>query len=121
MGRKAREASVHYKECEPYSPFPNRAQAGIRELKRAVKQSMVKKSTPMRLWDYYCAKLQSGIWSSTAVDLYALGGMTPETLIKGSTLDISRLVKHTIGSNSGTMSILSQTQMKLLANAWTFD
>ena len=86
MRKKVQEAGVHYKECcKPYtSPFQNRAEAGIRELKRATKRSMVKKSTPMRLWDY-CAELQSDIRSSTALDLYALGGMTPETVIKGST------------------------------------
>ena len=93
MRKKVREAGVHYKECEPYSPFQNRAEAGIRELKRAVKRSMVKKGSPMRLWDY-CAELQGDIRSNTALDLYALGGLTPETLIKGSTPDISRLVEH---------------------------
>ena len=93
MHKKVREAGVHYKECEPYSPFQNHAEAGIRELKRAVKRSMVKKSTPMWLRDYR-AELQSDIRSSTALDLYALGGMTPETLIKGSIPDISRLVEH---------------------------
>ena len=63
------EASVHYTECEPYSSFQNRAKAGIkRELKRAVKWSTVKKSTPMLLWDC-CAELQSNIRSSTALDL----------------------------------------------------
>ena len=93
MRKKVQEVGVHYKECEPYSPFQNCVEAGIRELKRAVKRSMVKKSTPMWLRDYR-AELQSDIRSSTALDLYALGGMTPETLIKGSIPDISRLVEH---------------------------
>ena len=93
MRKKVREAGVHYQECEPYSPFQKRAEARMRGLKRAVKRSMVKKSTPMRLWDY-CAELQSDIRTSTALDLYALGEMTPETVIKGSTPDISRLVEH---------------------------
>jgi hypothetical protein len=35
--RKVREAGVQYKECEPYSPFQNRAEAGIRELKCVTK------------------------------------------------------------------------------------
>jgi hypothetical protein len=93
MRKKVREAGVHYKECEAYSPFQNRAEAGIRELKRAVKRSMVKKATPMRLWDY-CAELQADIRSNTALELYALGGLTPETLMKGNTPDISKLVEH---------------------------
>ena len=42
MRKKVRDAGVHDKECEPYSPFPNRAEPGIRELKRAVKHIMVK-------------------------------------------------------------------------------
>jgi hypothetical protein len=56
MRKKVRQAGVHYKECEPYSPFQNRAKAGIGEMKCAVKRSMVKKASPMRLWNY-CAKL----------------------------------------------------------------
>jgi hypothetical protein len=54
---------------------------------------MVKKGSPMRLWDY-CAELQSEIRSNTALDLFALDGSTPETIIKGNTADISRLVEH---------------------------
>jgi hypothetical protein len=46
MRRKVRKAGVHYKECEPYSPFQNGVEGGIRELKRAMKQSMVKKGRP---------------------------------------------------------------------------
>ena len=37
MRKKVREAGVHYKECEPYSPVKNGAEAGTREPKRAVK------------------------------------------------------------------------------------
>ena len=47
----------------------------------------------MKFWDY-CAELQCAIRSNAALDLYALGGLTPETLIKGDTPDISRLVEH---------------------------
>jgi hypothetical protein len=47
----------------------------------------------MRLWDY-CAELQAQIRSNTALDLYALGVLTPETLIKGNRAGISRLVEH---------------------------
>jgi hypothetical protein len=54
---------------------------------------MVKKASPMRLWDY-CAELQAEIHSNTALDLYALGGLTAKTVIKGSTSDISRLVEY---------------------------
>jgi hypothetical protein len=93
MRKKVRQAGVHYNECEPYSPFQNRAEAGIREMKRAVKRSMVKKASLMNLWDY-CAELQCAIRSDTALDLYALAGLTPESLIKGNTPDMSRLVEH---------------------------
>ena len=47
----------------------------------------------MKLWDY-CAELQCDIRSNTALDLYALGGLTPQTVITGDTPDISRLVEH---------------------------
>jgi hypothetical protein len=54
---------------------------------------MVKKAVPMRLWDY-CAELQAEIRSNTALDLYALGGLMHENLIKGKTADISKLVEY---------------------------
>jgi hypothetical protein len=91
--KKVRQAGVHYKECEPYSPFQSCAEAGIREMKRAVKRSMVKKGSPTRLWNY-CAELQCEIRSNTALDLDVLGGLTPASLIKGNTPEISRLVEH---------------------------
>jgi hypothetical protein len=41
----------------------------------------------MRPWDC-CPELQGDMRFNTALDLHALGGLTPETLVKGSTPDI---------------------------------
>ncbi len=41
-------------ETEPNSPWQNRAEAGIRELKRHVSRLMRKTNSPLSLWDYCC-------------------------------------------------------------------
>jgi hypothetical protein len=88
--KKCRQAVCYSKELEPYSPWMNRAEGTIRELKRATRRAMVKSGTPKRLWDY-CLELQSRIRSNIAHDITTLGGQTPETLMSGDTADISSL------------------------------
>jgi hypothetical protein len=78
---------------EPYSPWMNRAEGTIRELKRATRRAMLKTQTPKRLWDY-CIELQAKIRSNTAHDITTLGGQTPETLMGGETADISDICEY---------------------------
>jgi hypothetical protein len=87
---KCRQAGCYSKELEPYSPWMNRAEGTIRELKRATRRAMVKSGSPKRLWDY-CLELQSKIRSNVAHNIITLGGQTPETLMTGETADISAL------------------------------
>jgi hypothetical protein len=91
--RKCRQAGSYCKETEPYSPWMNRAEGTIRELKRATQRTMLKTQTPKRLWDY-CLELQAKIRSNTAHDITTLGGQTPETLMGGKTADILELCKY---------------------------
>jgi hypothetical protein len=51
---------------------------------------MVKMRSPKVLWDY-CLKLSSKVHLVTAHNLYQLKGQVPETLMTGSTADISHL------------------------------
>jgi hypothetical protein len=90
---KCRRAGCYSKEIEPYSPWMNRAEGTIRELKRACRRAMIKSGSPKRLWDY-CLELQSRIRSNIAHSITTLGGQTPETLMSGETADISNLCEH---------------------------
>jgi hypothetical protein len=91
--RKAREAGVHCKEVEPYSPWSNMAEAGIRELKRATRRAMLKRPSPKDLWDY-CIELQATIRSNTAHDLYQLESEVPATWMGMGTSDISNICEY---------------------------
>ena len=87
--RKAREADCHVKQTEPYSPWQNAAEGGIRELKRGVARKMVKTKSPKKLWDD-CLELEAYIRSNTAHDIFELNGEVPETIVSGETSDISQ-------------------------------
>jgi len=76
---------------EPYSPWQNRAEGGIRELKRRVHRKMVQKRIPQRLWDF-CCKWSCEIHNKTASNLYALEDRTPYEAVMGDTPDISSLI-----------------------------
>jgi hypothetical protein len=76
---KACEAGCFCKLTDPYSPWQNRAEGEIRE---------VKTRSPRRLWDH-CIELSSIIRSHTALDIYKLEGQVPETVMMGQTADIS--------------------------------
>jgi len=91
--RECRQAGAYCKEMEPYSPWSNRAEGTIRELKRATRRAMLKTQSPKRLWDY-CIELQAKIWSNTAHDIPTLGGQTPKTVMRGETANISALCEY---------------------------
>ncbi|KAL7526268.1 LOW QUALITY PROTEIN: hypothetical protein ACHAXR_003858, partial [Thalassiosira sp. AJA248-18] len=86
--RKCREADCHIKQTEPHSPWMNNCETQIRELKRGSSRKMIKTRSPKKLWDH-CLELEAYVCSSTAHDLFHLGGEVPETLMKGTTADIS--------------------------------
>ena len=86
--KKCRQAGVHVKQTEPYSPWQNNAESSIRELKKAVGQEMVQSKAPKRLWDD-CLEHEAYIRSFMAHDIYSLNGEVPETIVSGETADIS--------------------------------
>ena len=54
----ARQAGCHLKLTDPYSPWQNRAESEIREVKRLAGRWMVKTRSPRRFWDH-CLDLAS--------------------------------------------------------------
>jgi len=74
--------------AEPYSPFQNRTEVNIREIKKHVRHIMSRAKTPKRLWDF-CSRYVAEIRSLTAQPLYSLRGRTPYELVTGNTPDIS--------------------------------
>ena len=90
FSKKLKEAGCHKHQVEPYSPWQNAAETGIRELKRGSTRKMISAGSPKVLWDH-CLELESRVRSCTAHDLYMLDGEVPETVMKGHTADISQI------------------------------
>ena len=88
--RKLREADCHGRQTEPYSPWQQAAEGCIRELKRGTSRKMIKTGSPKTLWDH-CLELEALIRSSTSNDIYMTNGEVPETIMTGSTADISHI------------------------------
>jgi Reverse transcriptase (RNA-dependent DNA polymerase) len=86
--KKARQAGIYCKLTDPYSPWQNRAESEIRELKRLSTRWMLRTGSPERLWDD-AIELASIIRSHMALDIYKLNGQVPETVMLGQTADIS--------------------------------
>jgi len=61
---------------KPYSPWQNRVEGGIRELKHHVHCKMTIKRIPQRLWDI-CCKWSCKIRNKSTNSLYQLQGRTP--------------------------------------------
>jgi len=76
---------------EPFSPWQNRAEGAIRELKRHTRRKMASSKVPDRLWDF-CAKWSSDVQNKTSSNRYALEGRMPYEAIHGRTPDISSIV-----------------------------
>jgi hypothetical protein len=91
--RKLREADCHMRQTEPYSPWQQAAEGCIRELKRGVSRKMIKTGSPRTLWDH-CIELEALIRSSTSNDIYMTNGEVPETIMTGSTADISHICRY---------------------------
>jgi hypothetical protein len=93
--KKVREDQGGVKQtlAEPFSPWQNRAEAGIREHKKCADRAMHKTNAPKKLWNY------CGIWvaetrSRTAHPLYSLHGRTPIEHVTGETPDITEWLEY---------------------------
>jgi hypothetical protein len=88
--RKLCEADCHTRQTEPYSPWQQAAEGCIRELKRGVSRKMIKTGSPRVLWDH-CIELEVWIRSSISNSVYMTNGKVPETIMTGSTANISHI------------------------------
>jgi hypothetical protein len=88
--RKAIHAGSVIRPIEAYVHNQNLAEVGIRELRRMYRKAMSQTNAPHILWDH-CMELMAELRSHTALDLLALKGDTPSTLLTGDSPDISRL------------------------------
>ncbi len=86
-----RTHGIKQTQTEPYSPFQNRAEVNIRELKKRTRRLMHQTRTPKRLWDF-CAKYVAELRCLTAQPLYSLHGRTPFELVTGNTPDITEYI-----------------------------
>ncbi len=86
------KADCHARQTEPYSPRQQAAEGCIRELKWEVSRKVIKTGSPRVLWDY-CIELEALIHSSTSNYVYMTNGEVPETIITGSTANISHICK----------------------------
>jgi len=80
-----RQFKIKVRQTEPFTPRQNRAELGIRELKRKWRAKMQQKAVPKRLWDYGL------VWVSEIINRTARGpeNRTPYEVITGNTPDIS--------------------------------
>ena len=88
--KKCRQADCHLVRTEPYSPWMQLAEGGIKQLKLGSTRKMLRSGSPKPYWDH-CLELEANIRSHTALDIYGLQGQVPETLMTGQTGDISNL------------------------------
>jgi len=84
FSKVCRQYKVKQRQTEPYTPRQNRAELGIRELKKKWRLKMQQQGVPKRLWDYRL------VWASEIMNRMARGdGRTPYEIITGNTPDIS--------------------------------
>ena len=87
-GKVARHHRIHLLQTVPGSPWQNRAEHSIGQLKMAIRRAMRRTGSPKRLW-CYCGEWVSSIRRLTAGNNPSLEGRTPEEDVSGSTPDIS--------------------------------
>jgi hypothetical protein len=88
--RKLCEADCHARQTEPHSPWQQAAEGCIHELKRGMSRKMIKTGSPRVLWDH-CIELEVLICSLTSNNIYMTNGKVPETIMTGSTTNISHI------------------------------
>jgi hypothetical protein len=92
-GEKVRELEIKQTLSEPYSQFQNRAESGIRELKKKCGRIGKRMGVPKPLWDYL-ATYVAETHSRTAHPLWNLHGRTPYEITVGETPDISEWFEY---------------------------
>ena len=92
MRREANKAQMPVRPIEAYKPNQNLTEVSIRETRRIFERAMVKKNTPMVLWDR-CFVWSSDVRRKVAWNIRKLNGQTPETIMTGDSDDISQMAE----------------------------
>ena len=81
---------IYQRQTEPYSPWQNKAESEIRELKNHFRRLMNRNKVPERLWDF-------GLEYTSCIHAYTaranLDDRTPDEILKGETPDISEYIQ----------------------------
>jgi hypothetical protein len=91
FGKKCTKYDIHQTFTEPHSPWMNRAETGIREIKAFGRKIMAETQAPIRLW-CFAYEYAADINCLLATGLYDLGGRTPYEHVMQHTPDISEYV-----------------------------
>ena len=91
--KRIRKYSIDPKYTEPQSPFQNKAELDVRELKRMVRRLQDRTRSPRRLWNYLL-NLRARIRSFVAGSLPDLNGRSAFEQVHGWTPDISLYNMH---------------------------
>jgi hypothetical protein len=91
--RKLRDAGCHIKQTEPHTQSSKMGEGGVRELKKGVRQQMLRSGCYKRFWDD-CITREAYLRSHTSMDIFGLEGQVPESKIKGETVDISTIAEY---------------------------
>ena len=86
-----RKFGIFQSFTEPHSPWQNRAEGAIGEVKRYARKIMQATDTPIRLW-CYCYEYSSDLLSLLANGRFDLQGRTPYEMVMHHTPDISEYV-----------------------------
>lgn len=89
-GRVIKQYHITQSTTEPASPWQNRAEGEIRELKKLIRRALRHSGAPLDFW-CYAAEWAAQVRSVTAHSLTILKTRTPEEIVKGHTPDISEL------------------------------
>jgi hypothetical protein len=87
-----REAGIKTTTTEKSSPWQNRTEVEIRELKRHVRRLMTRSCTTLPFWDF-CCQYTVELRNRIACPLPQLHGRTPYEALTGNTPDISEFLE----------------------------
>ena len=89
--KKCKKFDINKTYTEPLSPWQNRAESGIKEVKKYGRRLMERESAPLTLW-CFAYEHAADILSLLASGVYQLGGRTPYEHVMHYTPDISEYV-----------------------------
>ena len=92
--RMLRKFGIYQTFTEPHSPWQNRAEPAIGEIKSYARRIMQKTNTPVRLW-CFCYEYSADLLTLLATGRFDLQGRTSYEVVMHYTPDISEYVSYT--------------------------